>query len=171
MDYLCVATFRKVGIERRIALSLKDSLYDLALLLFGSLVCTEVLEDYQFEFVFGEDRYITRKDEQESLFGYSTDHYHILDDETLQNAIVRKAASACFKIFSCGRQDDIVLEMDIGELHPAYDKHLPMLLCGEGIIGKEYSIQALSSDDVREMMEKNVPILRKKYGFKQSDWH
>ena len=103
MDYLCVATFRKVGIERRIELSLKDSLYDLALLLFGSLVCTEALEDYQFEFVFGEDRYITRKDEQESLFGYSTDHYHILDDETLQNAIVRKAASACFKIFSCGR--------------------------------------------------------------------
>lgn len=161
MNYLCKLKFRKGKLSRTIQAGMTDSLYDIAILLYASLVHEDFQDEYLFSFVFGEDSYITRKDEQESLFGYSTEHYHVLEQECLRNVILRNPSSALFRITSLKRPDDLDLEMDIEfDDSERQDKSI-RLIDGAGILIKNYGIVDCSFPKIKEMTTKNLPTTKK----------
>lgn len=167
MNYAFRITFRKGDLFRTIAIDMETSLYDLALLLMSSLVDKEDLDTYSFFLQFGEDSYLTRKDEQESLFGYSTTHYHILDDESFHNVIVRKADSGSFQIVDRGKQNNLVLDMEVGEMIPSPDKTEARLIDGSGVLEKDYRIKEMAFSAILKNTERNLPLLKKAFRYRR----
>lgn len=162
MDYSCTLTFQNGTLFRKIVCSMTDSLFDIALLLYSSLVAEDCQDDYQFSFVFGEDVYITRKDEQESLYGYSTEHYHVLEQECLRNVIIRNPSSALFRVTCLSLPEDFDLDMAIEFQEAKADEKTPVLIDGNAILMKDYQIADRDFSEIQTLATKAFPTLRKK---------
>ena len=167
MTYQCIVAFHGKKTMRKFRLDLETSLYDLALLLYSSLVREKNQEDYSFQFVFGEDSYVTRKDEQDDLFGYSTRHYHVLDDESFKNAIIRQSNSASFQIIKRSLPENYVMSMELGELMPTEESIPLKLIDGEGIIAEDYRIIPADFQEIIREEENNLPVLRRRFRYKR----
>lgn len=167
MTYQCIVAFHGKKTMRKFLLDLETSLYDLALLLYSSLVKEKNQEDYSFQFVFGEDSYVTRKDEQDDLFGYSTRHYHVLDDESFKNAIIRQSNSASFQIIKRSLPENYVMSMELGELMPTEESIPLKLIDGEGIIAEDYRIIPADFQEIIREEENNLPVLRRRFRYKR----
>ncbi len=165
MNYQSELTFYcdEKKMTRKINIGFNSSLLDMAFLLYASLVKEEKQSEFSFLFRFGEDIYITRKDEQENLYGYSDEHYHILEEESFMNAVVRKSSSASFEIVYLKRASNLVFDMSMGEIKSSDEKTKPMFLSGSSLLGSELQLLSSSEKDVEENIRKSFPELRKTY--------
>jgi hypothetical protein len=167
MDYETEAVFHceEFSLTRKVRLSFSCSLADLAFLLYGSLVDQDHLSDYSFLLRFGEDIYITRMDEQGTLYGYSSQNYHILEEESFLNAIVRKADTGSFEIIDLGRQSNVVFTMTLGPIRETSEKRKPELSEGNGLFGKDLKVRKADEKEVESNLSASLPLLRKQYRF------
>ncbi len=163
MDYKSEITFRcgEFNITRKMILSFSESLLNIASILYSSLVEGD-LDTFYFRFRFDGDYYITRRDEQDTLFGYSHSKYYILDDECFQNAIKRGGNTAVFELVTPRRQAEIVFDMEIGGISGGDQKEKSSLLGGEGILlADTLTAREASFDEIKELCDRQYPIVKK----------
>ncbi len=169
MNYKAEVTFRceEFGIVRKMNLSFSEVLLDVASLLYSSIVEGD-LDLFYFRFRFDDVCYITRRDEQDTLFGYSHSEYYILDDECFQNAVVRGGQKAVFELITPKRQAEIVFEMDIGTISAGEDKEKSSLTGGEGILLAEGPAHKDADfDQILALSQKQYPIVKKFHRYKR----
>ena len=163
MNYKSEITFRcgEFNITRKMILSFSESLLNIASILYSSLVEGD-LDTFYFRFRFDEDYYITRRDEQDTLFGYSHSKYYILDDECFQNAIIRGGNTAVFELGTPRRQAEIVFDMEIGGISGNDQKEKSSLLGGEGILlADTLTAREASFDEIKELGDRQYPTVMK----------
>ncbi|GEM_PF-1266204 len=156
---------KDMDIERVFLFSFSHTLYELALNLFASLVAEEEQEKYSFFFSFDQERYITRKDEQELLYGYSDRDYHILEQEAFLNIVLRNPKQLSFEIVDLSRRDNIVFDLDVEEIQPQLEKMKPILFAGHGFLGKNLNREDKEWKEIVDNQRKSLPLLKKAYRF------
>lgn len=152
-------------IERVFRFSFAHTLYELALQLYASLVESSQQEKYGFFFCFDHERYITRKDEQEMLYGYSDYTYHILEQEAFLNIVLRNPKQLSFEIVDLSRPDNIVFSIEVSDIEPQLEKMKPSLLQARGILGEKLCPQEATYEEILRNQEKSLPALKKAYRF------
>ncbi len=163
MDYKAEITFKcsEFDITRKMSVSFSEPLLNIASLLYSSLVEGD-LDTFYFTFKFDGAYYITRRDEQDTLFGYSHSEYYILDDECFQNAVVRGGKEALFTLVTPKRQEEVVFEMEIGNISGADKKEKSSLLGGDGILVAEtLEKKEADFDQIKSLSDKQYPIVKK----------
>lgn len=162
-NYISEVTFatKDKSLSRTILLPFRTRLDKVASLLYASMVEEEDIEEYTFLFRFGDEIYITRKEEQESGYGYSSSAYHLLEEETFFNVLFRKVNSASFELSSLKEKENLVLDMEMGPIKLNEEKKKLALLDGKGKVGKDYVIVPSSFAEIEKRAKKNLPLVRK----------
>lgn len=153
-------------IKRTYTLPFMTSLYDLALNVYSSLI-KEESDKYSFLFRFDDKVYISRKDEQESLYGYSDDSYHVLESETFFNVALSNPKKSTFEIIDYSKQDNLVLEMNLSDIKPMDEKEKFSLIDAEGILDKELKEKDCSFDEIIRIQKKSLPTIKKTYKYQR----
>lgn len=164
-DLKGTVTFRTESgdLYRKLEVRFDSSLLDVALLLLSSLVRKKDLPLFHFRLAFGDEDYVTRKDEQNDLYGYSTTKYHVLDDESLQNAALRNSGPGLFILYRLDRPEDVVLTMALDDVGPATEKEKPRLMDGAGLLRDDYTVEKASFSDISRNVADTMKDLRKTY--------
>ncbi len=148
-------------IERKIQVRFKASLYDLATFLFTSLMEKEVREKYSFLFRFDDTIYLTKKEEQETGYGYSDGTYHLLDEESFLNVVLRNPKKLFFELSDYSAKGNLVFPMSVTSVTRADDEDDIVLLDGKNILGENRKEESVPLSSIAALIQKDWKEVKK----------
>lgn len=156
-----VLTSEQYRIERKIQVRFRTSLYDLATFLFTSIVKREAREDYSFLFRFDGAVYLTRKEEQESLYGYSDGTYHLLDEESFLNIVLRNPSKLTFELSDYSSKGNLVFSIAVNAITRADQEDDIVLLGGCNFLSRNRKEESAALSSIVSMVEKDWKEVKK----------
>lgn len=156
-----VLTSNRYQIQRKVQVRFQASLFDLAAFLFASMVKREAREDLSFLFRFDDTVYLTEKEEQETLYGYSDGTYHLLDQESFLNIVLRNPKKLSFEISDYSSKGNLVFPITVNAITRADKEDDIILLDGKNILSEDRKEESATLSSIVSMVEKDWKEVKK----------